>query len=248
MRTAILGAGLTGAYLYRRLSGQGHEVEVFGNDPGTRCGISPCAWGTSLGFAQLVRETGLDASAYSLGHSDYVCIDGLKLKADLITFDKKRLIEDLLAGARINRSQPEVGLYERVIDATGVSRALLPPIGNDLTLSCTQFRMRTDEALDNRINLGGIGYAWRFPLSDHEYHIGCGSFVSDPLERLKALGWLGGNGSPGKIVCGCRGDIRLTSPHASLPFVIREKGYEVWEWAKRLAASRPLRATGLCPD
>jgi len=247
MRTAILGAGLTGAYLYRLLSGQGHQVEVFGKDPGTRCGISPCAWGTSRGFAGLVKETGLDASAYSLSHSDYVCIDGLRLKADLITFDKQRLIEDLLAGARINRSQPGVGLYERVIDATGVSRAFLPPIEDDFTLSCTQFRVRTDETLDNRIALGGIGCAWCFPLSNHEYHIGCGSFFSDPLERLKVLGWIGGNGSQGKIICGCRGEIRLASPHASLPFVIRKKGYEVWGVGEAIGCVAPLAGDGIVP-
>jgi len=194
-----------------------------------------------------VKETGLDASAYSLSHSDYVCIDGLRLKADLITFDKQRLIEDLLAGARINRSQPGVGLYERVIDATGVSRAFLPPIEDDFTLSCTQFRVRTDEALDNRIEFGGIGYAWCFPLSNHEYHIGCGSFFSDPLERLKVLGWIGGNGSQGKIICGCRGEIRLASPHASLPFVIRKKEYEVWGVGEAIGCVGPLAGDGIVP-
>ncbi len=238
---------MTGAYLYRLLSGQGHRVEVFGKDPGTRCGISPCAWGTSRGFAGLLKETGLDASAYALSHSDYVCIDGLRLKADLITFDKQRLIADLLAGARIGRSQPEAGSHERVIDATGVSRAFLPPIEDDFTLPCRQFRVRTDEPLDNRIKLGGIGYAWCFPLSDHEYHIGCGNFFSDPMERLKALGWIGGNGSQGKIICGCRGEIRLASPHASLPFVVREKGYEVWGVGEAIGCVAPLAGDGIVP-
>ena len=238
---------MTGAYLYRLLSGQGRQVEVFGKDAGTRCGISPCAWGTSGGFAELVKETGLDASAYALSHSDYVCIDGLKVEADLTTFDKQRLIEDLLAGARISRSQPEVGSYERVIDATGVSRALLPPIEDDFSLPCIQFRVRTDETLDNRIELGGIGYAWCFPLSNHEYHIGCGSFFSDPAERLKALGWIGGNGRFREIVCGCRGEIRLASPHASLPFVMRENEYEVWGVGEAIGCVAPLAGDGIVP-
>ncbi len=242
-----MGAGLTGAYLYRLLSGRGHRVELFDRDPGTRCGITPCAWGTSRGFTELVNETGLDASAYSLSHSDHVCIDGVKIKADLITFDKQRLIEDLLRGAGISRSQPEVASYERVIDATGVSRVLLPPIDGDFTLPCIQFRVRTDEMLDNRIELGGVGYAWCFPLSNHEYHIGCGSFFSDPLERLKALGWIGGNGSVQKMVCGCKGKIRLASPHASLPFVVRRKGYEVWGVGEAIGCVAPLAGDGIVP-
>ncbi len=247
MRTAILGAGLTGAYLYRLLSGQGRQVDVFGRDPGTRCGISPCAWGTSRGFAELLKEAGIDASVYSLSHADHVCIDGLTVEADLFTFDKQRLIEDMLAGARINRSQPEAGLYERVVDATGVARALLPPIVDDFTLPCAQFRVRTDETLDNRIELGGIGYAWCFPLSNHDYHIGCGSSFSDPIERLKALDWIGSNGTPRKIVCGCKGEIRLASPHASLPFVVHKQGYEVWGVGEAIGCVAPLAGDGIVP-
>jgi len=247
MRIAILGAGLTGAYLYRRLAGQGRRVEVFGKDPGTRCGISPCAWGTSCGFAELVKEAGLDASAYTLSYSDYVCIDEIRLKADLITIDKQKLIQDLLQGARISREQPDVRFYDRVIDATGVSRALLPQTGDDLILSCIQFRVSTDETLDNRAELGGIGYAWCFPLSGGEYHIGCGSFVSDPLERLKALGWIGGNGSRRKIICGCKGDIRLASPHACLPFVVGEKEHQVWGVGEAIGCVAPLAGDGIVP-
>lgn len=238
---------MTGAYLYRRLSEQGHRVEVFSKDPGTRCGISPCAWGTSFGFPELVKEAGLDASAYALVNSDYVYIDEIKLKAEIITFDKQRLIKDLLHGVEASREQPNFSLYERVIDATGAARALLPRIVDDVTLSCVQFRVSTQEPLGNRVELGGIGYAWCFPLSQREYHIGCGSFVSDPLERLKALGWIRSNGSQRKVICGCRGDIRLASPHACLPFVVRENGREIWGVGEAIGCVAPLAGDGIVP-
>ncbi|MGD0228910.1 MAG: hypothetical protein ABSC19_00955 [Syntrophorhabdales bacterium] len=248
LKIAILGAGLTGAYLYRLLKGTGrHEVDVFGIDPGTRCGISPCAWGTSLGFSELVKGAGLDASAYALSRPDYVSVDGLRIGADLMTFDKRRLIEDLLGGAGISPSRPEAGSYDRVIDATGVSRALLPPISDDLILSCVQFRIRTDETLESRISLGGVGYAWCFPLSNNEYHIGCGSLMSDAGERLRALGWIGGNRDQREVMCGCRGDIRLASPDASLPFVVAAEGSEVWGVGEAIGCVAPLAGDGIVP-
>jgi hypothetical protein len=54
---AIGGAGVTGAYLYRLLNNQGHQVDLFYHDPGTRCGQSPWAWGISRGFPELVKAS-----------------------------------------------------------------------------------------------------------------------------------------------------------------------------------------------
>jgi len=76
LKVAIAGAGITGAYLYRLLRNRGQEVEIFGRDPGTRCGLNPCAWGTSRGFAELVKISGLDPEKYWLRRSDYVTMDG----------------------------------------------------------------------------------------------------------------------------------------------------------------------------
>jgi hypothetical protein len=247
MKVAILGAGLTAAYLYRLLLQRGLRADIFGKDPGTVCGITPCAWGTSRGFSDLVKDAGLDASAYVLSKMDYMMVHGFRVKVDLLTFDKQRLIADLLSGAEIRRSGFDLGSYQRVIDASGVSRALLPPIDEDITLPCIQFRVRTDEALENRITLGGIGYAWCFPLSKGEYHIGCGCMAANPAERLRELGWVKGNGSPARIVCGCKGDIRLTSLHASMPFVETRNGCEIWGVGEAIGCVAPLAGDGIVP-
>ena len=190
MKLAIAGAGLTGAYLYRMLKNRGEAAELFDRPAIPRCGLTPCAWGTSGEFLRLVKEAGLDAERYVLKHIDHVWMDDVKIRAQLLTFDKPRLVRDLLAGAepKLEPLRPED--FERTIDATGVARALLPSPGVDLVMDCRQYLVETDEPLENRIQLGGIGYAWCFPLGARRYHIGCGSFLRNPGERLRRLGWL----------------------------------------------------------
>jgi len=220
LKVAIAGAGMTGAYLYRLLSNRGDEIDIFGRDPGTKCGITPCAWGTSRGFGEQMKASGLEPEKYILIRSDYVDMDGIRIKADLATFNKPSLINDLLRGASIIHGPLEENKYERIIDATGVSRIFLPALPDDILLPCWQWRIRTEAELMNRIKLGKIGYAWCFPLSNHEYHIGCGSLISDPRKIIKNLGWIENlpESENNKIICSCRGEIRLTAPLYSQPF------------------------------
>ena len=135
-KIAIAGAGTSGAYLYRLLRSKGFHVDIFDIENGTKCGLSPCAWGTSRGFAELVVASGLDPEAYILRRHDHVMMDGAKVKGDLMTFDKPKFVKDLLTGAEVRHSSVCVNDYDRVIDATGVSRALLPAIDDDIILKC----------------------------------------------------------------------------------------------------------------
>lgn len=249
MKLAIAGAGMTGAYLYRLLKNEGCQVHVFDRELPAGCGLTPCAWGTSAGFVELVEKAGLDAEKYILRRLDYVLIDDVMIKADIMTFDKPRLVRDLLGGADMRFAPLPVSGYDRVIDATGVSRALLPSIEDDFILGCCQYLVETAEPLENRIKLGGIGYAWCFPLSRNLYHIGCGSLIADPQLILARLGWLESASQryEKKILCGCAGSIRLTGPHFSRPFVADGCREGIWGIGEAIGCVAPLAGDGIVP-
>ncbi len=97
--------------------------------------------------------------------------------------------------------------------------------------------------------MGGIGYAWCFPLSRSRYHIGCGSLTEDPQGILKRLGWLVSSSSryERKILCSCTGTIRLTGPHRSLPFVVDGPAGEIWGVGEAIGCVAPLAGDGIVP-
>lgn len=244
---AIAGAGTTGAFLFRLLRNRGLKPDVFDLKHPTRCGLRPCAWGTSNGFVELVKLAGLDPERYILGRFDHLLMDDVKIRADLMTFDKPMLIRDLLEGAEVNYSPLDPHRYERVVDATGVARAFLPKIHEDIILDCIQSRIRTREFHENRIRLGSIGYAWCFPLSESEYHIGCGSLLADPRGIMEKLGWLGtAKFLDNKKLCGCAGKIRLTGPYYSQPFVT-EGAHSIWGVGEAIGCVAPLAGDGIVP-
>jgi hypothetical protein len=249
LKVAIAGAGMTGAFLYRLLRNRGYTVDIFDRDPGTKCGISPCAWGTSRGFVELVKASGLDPEKYFLQHSDYVVMDGIRILADLAAFNKPALVKDLLQGAEIIHAPLHMAGYGRIIDATGLSRVFLPAVQEDITLPCIQWRIRTEADLENRIKLGRIGYAWCFPLSNGEYHIGCGSLLSDPHKIMKELGWIEKMAWPSnsKIICACRGKIRITGPLYAQPCVRDDGPVEVWGVGEAIGCVAPLAGDGVVP-
>jgi len=240
---AIAGAGITGAYLYRHLSLRGLQADIFDLPKVTKCGLTPCAWGTSRGFHELVDECELDPENYLLYRSAHVRIDEVQIDADVMTIDKPRLIKDLLHGAQVKKESPDISLYDRVIDATGLSRAFLTPIEKDLLLPCIQYRVKSETRLENRIRLCGVGYAWCLPLSEATYHIGCGSFLTNPAEFLQSLGWLNRDGM--KVVCECGASIRLTGPGHSRPFVENGPPEGVWGVGEGIGCVAPLAGDGI---
>ncbi len=249
MKLAIAGAGMTGAYLFRLLKNEGCDVHLYDREQGTGCGIKPCAWGTSKSFVELVEKAGLDAEKYLLRRLDHVLIDNVRIKADLITIDKPMLVKDLLGDAPVRFYPLPIREYDRVVDATGSSRALLPVIEDDIVMECRQYLIETREPLENRIRLGGIGYAWCFPLSSNRYHVGCGSLIEDPQQVLEKLGWLGSTSllNEKKILCSCAGRIRLSGPSQSRPFVVDGVGEGIWGIGEAIGCVAPLAGDGIVP-
>jgi flavin-dependent dehydrogenase len=247
---AIAGAGITGAYLYRLLQSAGVHCDLYDIEPGTSCRLTACAWGTSRGFYDLVAASGLDPENYILQRVDHVLMDEVKIQADLMTFDKPRLIRDLLKGADVKYIPLDKNKYDRIIDATGVARAFLPAIEDDIILGCVQHRIATDESLNNQIRLGRIGYAWCFPLAGRGYHVGCGSLVADPQGRMQDLGWLQESETAAgnrRSVCECQGNVRLTAPQYSRPFVADGAEPEIWGVGEAIGCVAPLAGDGVVP-
>ncbi len=247
MKIAICGAGLVGSYLYRLMSRTGFgEITIFEEQMPhqTSCGISPCAWGTSIGFSELIGDAGLEPAKYILRTLDSIVMNELKVKAVAIVFDKPKLLADFLNGAAVVRSPVKANEFDRIIDATGVARAYLPAIRNDVIGTCVQYRVYSREMFEFGINVSNLGYAWRFPLSHNEYHIGAGSMVIPPRRMLDNLGWL----EDGDQLCACAGKIRLTSPHCSLPFVdvVMERGHcRIWGVGEAVGCVAPLVGEGI---
>jgi flavin-dependent dehydrogenase len=249
LRIAIAGAGTTGTYCYSLLKNEGCHVDLFDRPHTTACGINPCAWGTSRGFFELVSAARLDPEKYVLQQFDSVLMDEVRITGELMTIDKPALIRDLMEGGSANLAPLNIGDYDRVIDATGLARTYLPPIQRDILLPCIQHRMQTEKPLENRIKLGGIGYAWCFPLGQHGYHFGCGSLAGHPKKLFKQLGWMGdGPSSPEtKTLCSCSGKVRLTGPHDALPVVADGPKDGTWGVGEAIGCVAPLAGDGIVP-
>jgi len=246
-RVAIAGAGISGAYLHRLLLLTGCDADLYDTQAGWPCGQSPCAWGTSEGFLELAEAAGLDPEKYVLQRVDHLLMDEVHLEANLMTIHKPAFIKDLLRDKEILHDPLPTEKYDRIIDATGVSRAYLPKIPGDIVLACKQYRVVTDGRLENRIKLGNIGYAWCFPLANQGYHMGCGSFTGDPQNIMKELNWLRTNDprGNGRILCGCEGAIRLTGPHLSRPFVGDGCPGGIWGVGEAIGCVAPLAGDGI---
>jgi hypothetical protein len=171
------------------------------------------------------------------------------VKGELMTLDKPAFIRDLLWDGEVREGPIQSQRSDRVFDATGVSRAYLPPIRNDVLLPAKQRRIETSERLENRIKLGGVGYAWCFPLGRMGYHLGCGSLSEDPARQLEALGWApdSSTGSSAKTRCACSGSLRLTGPHDSQPFFLDGPSCGVWGVGEAIGCVAPLAGDGIVP-
>jgi hypothetical protein len=225
MKIAIAGAGVAGAYLYRLLQNESwDEIHIYGHQHTTKCGISPCAWGATGGFNELLEHVDMSPESYILQQLDHVIIDGTEIKVDIVTFNKPRLISDLLKDAAVYYTPLNTTKYDRIIDATGTSRTYLPPVENDL-------------------------YAWCFPLSDNFYHVGYGSINESSFHALSEICKVWKRDS--HTVCACKGKIRITCPHHSTPFVdnIATDGgsVPVWGIGEAIGCVGPLAGDGIVP-
>ncbi len=232
MKVAVVGAGVAGAYLARRLDREGHEVRVIERQPKERF-RARCAWGTEeYLIAPLLARAGVRFADYVLFRArairmDYRWLTVYGQARGLCTFDKTRLLLDLLDGLPVEFGAAlGTGTRERldeesdlVVDATGPVRALLPPVERDFRVPAVQvlYRTRSLEWEDFYVRLyrGLFGYLWVFPLGEGEFHIG--SIATEPGHRRALDEFL--RRHPGEVLERMGGSVRAIPPSRCLPFV-----------------------------
>ncbi|MCJ7741953.1 MAG: NAD(P)/FAD-dependent oxidoreductase [Methanoregula sp.] len=234
MNIAIAGAGITGGYLAKLLEQRGISPDVYdGMDHDTRCRCRSCGWGVPRGLETYLADVGLDFNEYLFEPMSSMNFDGLVAKTPLCTLDKPRLIRDFTQGLRLNRQN--LGLekadeYDIVVDATGITRAFLPPCRSDLTLPTLQHRVVVESYGSERLEAGvygnripGLGYLWIFPLGNNHYHIGIGGIGLVRLDSLLDRFYQdSSNRFSFTMLCSCDGFVRVASPYYSTPFYCKK--------------------------
>ena len=234
MKIAIAGAGIAGGYLAKLLGEKGIVPDIFdGMNHETRCGCRSCGWGAPLGIEKYLSRLGLSLDDYLLEPMPSMNFDGLVARTPLCTLDKTRLIHDLTVSAglkRRNLGPEEAEDYDIVVDATGISRAFLPPARSDLNLPTLQHRVSVTSSEKELLPAGiygnripGLGYLWVFPLGNHQYHIGVGGIGIDQLDTFLDRFYQDFSSrfsfTP---LCSCQGCVRVSSPYYSTPFYFRK--------------------------
>jgi len=273
-KIAIVGDGVAGRYLYRLFKERGQAVTLFGKEKGNECGIRSCAWGTERKFLKLAAVGDIDPNEFILNEFKEAVINGVRVKADFFTIQKPQFLHALADNEEIHFLRPTGGIapdmgwamtfvtkdYAHVIDATGVSRVVLPPPFDDLLIPTTQYRLRSSIPLPDlpmAVEMGHQGYLWIFPLGATEFHYGCGSLTGNPVQLLRDYA----DGSYTNLffkvygtdlyehahkieqVCACSSRVRLTGPKLSQPF-IRGK---VWGVGESIGCVSPLAGAGITP-
>jgi len=195
----------------------------------TPCRCRSCGWGVPAGIGKYLADVGLDLNEYIIESMSSMNFDGLVAKTPLFTVNKPRLLRDLRGTSRLRREKlgpGEAKDYDVVVDATGITRSLLPPCRSDLTLPTLQHRVAVEPRENGTLEPGvygnripGLGYLWIFPLGKNQYHIGIGGIglVNQDylLERFYRESSDQFSFTP---ICRCTGVIRVASPYYSTPF------------------------------
>jgi flavin-dependent dehydrogenase len=234
MNIAIAGAGITGGYLAKLLEQRGISTDLYdGMNYATRCGCRSCGWGVPQNIETCLADVGLNVNDYLLEPMPLMNFDNLVAKTPLCTLDKPRLIRDFTKGTRLKRQNlgwEEADEYDVVVDATGITRAFLPPCRSDLTLPTLQHRVIVESCGSERLEVGvygnripGLGYLWIFPLGNNQYHIGIGGIGLTRLDILLEQFYKDVSGRFSFIpLCSCDGFVRVASPSCSTPFYLKK--------------------------
>jgi len=226
-KIAIVGLGVSGSYLSSRLKDDFYVVG-FERVKKDKFDYSICAWGTCKNVMKdFAKKTGLNFEDYILhdGKEMQVDINGkslwIKLKG-LCTYEKHKLIMDMINAHEVHfnanlRRNSNFEDFDLIIDSTSFSRALLPPLKEDLFIPCLEYRVKFKERPFDDFYIkpfsGLSGYFWYFPLGGKEAHVGAGDYYKRHMEELKSFM----NKYGGEILRVIGRPIRILPPSRCLP-------------------------------
>jgi flavin-dependent dehydrogenase len=189
VKIAVVGTGVAGAYLLNRLPSE-HQAEAFEAKSEANW-YTPCAWGTSEPYiTDMVKRAGFSFGDYVLHRGKKMVVDlgdeevSINLRG-LVTYDKHRLMHDMLQGKKVHWGQqlkgsgdPALKDFDAVVDSTGIHRAMLPKLKEDLMIPSLEYQVKSRELPYDDFVIrpypGLTGYWWYFPLGDGMAHVGAG--------------------------------------------------------------------------
>ncbi|GAJ07213.1 unnamed protein product, partial [marine sediment metagenome] len=221
-QVTICGAGLAGATLAHLLKHKGIDFEIYDQIKPWKCGVEPCGFGINYrSFLQICELLKLNPFKYVIRRDHFGFIDGIKVRADLATIDKPKLIFDLLEGTERKYDKPK--LSDRlIIDATGSARAYSPAPESDFKVQTIQSRVKLSTAVSPWAHFSSsVGYAWLIPLSPSglEVHLGAGAIKDGNLQETRGHLIERARIDIKEVICSCGAWIRATGP--ILPMVNR---------------------------
>lgn len=241
----IVGAGPAGAYFARLISDELPEgmLTVYDQKSQTSCGIKSCAWVCyKRGLKRLLDVVYLDIDDYILADINTIEVLGAKVRSDLCSINKPKLLKDLLDDTKVTRkhvmrSDINFGI---VVDATGYKRAMLPDTIKKRLILPT-YQVRTDNMLPHSKILysGGGGYNWMFNMKNTT-HIGCG-FIDEGAFNETKNKIMKSNG----IKCECSSKICLSPPSECIPYVFLEPKKLTVGIGEAIGTVSPLTGKGI---
>lgn len=237
MRIAIAGAGICGAYLYRRFRNNGYDPDIYdiegvNSTPG--CGIASCAWfAPDPEIFDFIEKAGLYGDDYILDRINKMVFAGIDLNVKMVTIDKPKLIRDLIntegrtdlfddhtVGENYIKYSPiDKSQYDIIIDATGTARAYLGHAPNlyqpDIIGDGLQIRATVEKYPQGMSHIMPVkgGYLWVFPIGKNQVHAGIATHTPQqwiPVDILNLIKPI--VGEPHFLQCMCRSKVRVTGP------------------------------------
>jgi len=189
----IHGAGISGSYLFNRLKNEGIPVSIW--DPKIQNFYIPCGFATNRNrIKPYLEKSGIDLEDIQMSSDERVTIEGNNFpplvldSTDICTIDKMKF-ESLLLQGIDPQKKTDVAGSDYHVDATGISRSLLPKPAMDKHMFAIE-KVCDQSPYDNFYFYffpRGRGYFWSFPVGDH-FHIGAGGIdLIEVRERLSSF-------------------------------------------------------------